>query len=184
MTADAVLEALRALRLDYRPDLRQPDGAWIACCPLCPAGDETLHIQESRRGARARLDCRRRCPPGSIRERARRSALAPRPRRRAADRRRGTHGRSLGDARGRPATQRERASACCPRAEGRGVSDPARVAAMLGHAVDLLALDTSEPRPWTPGARRITRPGLRSIWFGARGSGKSLAGAAARRTGY
>lgn len=50
-----------------------------------------------------------------------------------------------------------------------------RVAAMLGEPVDLLALDTSKRRPWTPGARRITRPGLRTIRFGARGSGKSWA---------
>ena len=46
---------------------------------------------------------------------------------------------------------------------------------MLGAPVDLLAIDTSKPRPWTRGARQITRPGLRSIWFGARGSGKSIA---------
>ena len=51
----------------------------------------------------------------------------------------------------------------------------ARVTAMLGQPVDLLSIDTTEPRPWTRGARRITRPGLRSIWFGARGSGKSIA---------
>jgi hypothetical protein len=55
------------------------------------------------------------------------------------------------------------------------VSEPSRVGAMLGQTVDLLSIDTSEPRPWTCGARRIMRPGLRSIWFGARGSGKSLA---------
>jgi hypothetical protein len=48
------------------------------------------------------------------------------------------------------------------------------VAAMLGEPVDLLSIDTSQPRPWTRGAKRITRPGLRSIWFGARGSGKSI----------
>jgi hypothetical protein len=50
-----------------------------------------------------------------------------------------------------------------------------KVAAMLGEPVDLLSIDTSQPRPWTQGAERITRPGLRSIWFGSRGSGKSLA---------
>lgn len=50
----------------------------------------------------------------------------------------------------------------------------ARVAAMLGQPVDLLSIDTTAPRPWTPGAARVTRPGLRSIWFGARGSGKSI----------
>jgi hypothetical protein len=54
-------------------------------------------------------------------------------------------------------------------------AQPSRVAAMLGQPVDLLAIDTSQPRPWTPGASRITRPGLRSIWFGSRGTGKSLA---------
>jgi hypothetical protein len=46
---------------------------------------------------------------------------------------------------------------------------------MLGTSVDLLAIDTSTPRPWTPGAKRIMRPGLRSIWFGSRGTGKSIA---------
>jgi hypothetical protein len=45
---------------------------------------------------------------------------------------------------------------------------------MLGQPVDLLAIDTTAPRPWTRGAPRITRPGLRTIWFGARGSGKSI----------
>jgi hypothetical protein len=54
------------------------------------------------------------------------------------------------------------------------MSAPA-VAAMLGTRVDLLALDTSKRRPWTRGAPQITRPGLRSIWFGPRGSAKSLA---------
>jgi hypothetical protein len=49
------------------------------------------------------------------------------------------------------------------------------VATMLGEPVDLLALDTSSPRPWTRGATGITRPGLRTIRFGVRGSGKSLA---------
>ncbi len=48
-------------------------------------------------------------------------------------------------------------------------------ASMLGEPVDLLALDTSKPRPWTVGAQRITRPGLRTIRFGPRGSGKLLA---------
>ncbi|MFI4977445.1 MAG: hypothetical protein ACHQC8_02015 [Solirubrobacterales bacterium] len=38
-------------------------------------------------------------------------------------------------------------------------TQPSRVAAMLGQPVDLLAIDTSKPRPWTPGAQRITRPG-------------------------
>jgi putative DNA primase/helicase len=52
---------------------------------------------------------------------------------------------------------------------------PSRVAAMLGEPVDLLSIDTSHPRPWTRGASRIMRPGLRSIWFGSRGSGKSIA---------
>ena len=52
---------------------------------------------------------------------------------------------------------------------------PLNVSAMLGEPVDLLSIDTSKPRPWTLGAERITRPGLRSIWFGSRGSGKSLA---------
>jgi putative DNA primase/helicase len=52
---------------------------------------------------------------------------------------------------------------------------PSRVAAMLGEPVDLLSIDTSQPRPWTRGAKRIMRPGLRSIWFGSRGSGKSIA---------
>jgi len=46
---------------------------------------------------------------------------------------------------------------------------------MLGPRVDLTSLDTSKPRPWTPGAARIMRPGLRVIWFGPRGAGKSLA---------
>jgi AAA domain len=55
------------------------------------------------------------------------------------------------------------------------VSAPSRIDAMLGPAVDLLSIDTSTPRPWTPGAKRIMRPGLRSIWFGSRGQGKSLA---------
>jgi AAA domain len=54
------------------------------------------------------------------------------------------------------------------------MSAPA-VARMLGDPVDLLTLDTSKPRPWTRGARGITRPGLRTIRFGARGSGKSIA---------
>ncbi len=54
-------------------------------------------------------------------------------------------------------------------------AQPNRVAAMLGQPVDLLAIDTSKPRPWTPGAKRLIRPGLRSLWFGARGSGKSIA---------
>lgn len=58
---------------------------------------------------------------------------------------------------------------------GGRMTEPARIAAMLGEPVDLFSIDTSAPRPWTPGAARITRPGLRSIWFGARGSGKSLA---------
>jgi AAA domain len=52
-----------------------------------------------------------------------------------------------------------------------------RVAEMLGQAVDLLTVDTSSPRPWTPGAMRGLRPGLRVIWFGSRGQGKSLAAA-------
>jgi hypothetical protein len=52
---------------------------------------------------------------------------------------------------------------------------PSRVAAMLGEPVDLLSIDTSQPRPWTRGASRIMRPSLRSIWFGSRGSGKSIA---------
>lgn len=52
---------------------------------------------------------------------------------------------------------------------------PPNVAAMLGEPVDLLSIDTSKRRPWTHGAEQITRPGLRSIWFGSRGSGKSLA---------
>jgi hypothetical protein len=52
---------------------------------------------------------------------------------------------------------------------------PSRVAAMLGQSVDLLSIDTSQPRLRTPGAKRITRPELRSIWFGARGSGKLIA---------
>ncbi len=55
------------------------------------------------------------------------------------------------------------------------MTEPSRIAAMLGQPVDLLSLDTSQSRPWTPGAKQITRPGLRSIWFGARGSGKSIA---------
>jgi len=46
---------------------------------------------------------------------------------------------------------------------------------MLGAPVDLLSIDTTKPRPWTPGAKRIMRPGLRSIWFGTRGAGKSIA---------
>ncbi len=46
---------------------------------------------------------------------------------------------------------------------------------MLGESVDLLSIDASEPRAWTPGGERIMRPGLRFIWFGSRGSGKSLA---------
>jgi hypothetical protein len=50
-----------------------------------------------------------------------------------------------------------------------------RVAAMLGERCDLLTIDTTSSRPWTPGARRITRPGLRTTRFGARGSGKSWA---------
>ena len=58
---------------------------------------------------------------------------------------------------------------------GHGAASEPRVAAMLGEPVDLLSIDTSTPRPWTRGARRITRPGLRAIWFGARGSGKSIA---------
>ena len=49
------------------------------------------------------------------------------------------------------------------------------VARMLGEQVDLLSIDTSTPRPWTPGAKHIMRPGLRSIWFGSRGAGKSIA---------
>jgi hypothetical protein len=52
---------------------------------------------------------------------------------------------------------------------------PSRVAAMLGEPVDLLSIDTSQPRPWTRGAKRIMRPSLRAIWFGSRGSGKSIA---------
>lgn len=58
---------------------------------------------------------------------------------------------------------------------GRVPREQGRVAAMLGEPVDLLSIDTSKPRPWTRGARRMTRPGLRRILFGARGSGKSLA---------
>ncbi len=55
------------------------------------------------------------------------------------------------------------------------MTEPSRIAAMLGEPVDLLSIDTSQSRPWTRGAKQITRPGLRSIWFGARGSGKSIA---------
>jgi hypothetical protein len=61
MTADEVLEGLRALSLDYEPDLRQPDGAWIACCPTCwplCADGPTLRVIESRRGGYATVSCK------------------------------------------------------------------------------------------------------------------------------
>ena len=46
---------------------------------------------------------------------------------------------------------------------------------LLGARVDLTAIDTSEPRPWLPGAENILRPGIRATWFAPRGAGKSLA---------
>ena len=35
MNALDALQACNALGLEYRPDLRQPDGLWEATCPLC-----------------------------------------------------------------------------------------------------------------------------------------------------
>jgi hypothetical protein len=59
LDASTALEGLRALGLSYRPDLRQPDGAWIARCPCCAAYTDkpTLHIFESRRGGPVSLSC-------------------------------------------------------------------------------------------------------------------------------
>jgi len=49
------------------------------------------------------------------------------------------------------------------------------VETMLGEPVDLLAIDTSERRPWLPGATRFLRPGVPALIFAGRGVGKSLA---------
>lgn len=48
-----------------------------------------------------------------------------------------------------------------------------RVEAMLGPRGNLTT--PREPRPWLRGAHRILRPGLKALWFGPRGSLKSMA---------
>jgi hypothetical protein len=58
-------------------------------------------------------------------------------------------------------------------AEDAAIEKPAR--SILGEPVDLTAVDTSDPRPWTRGAHRIVRPGNKVVWFSPRGVGKSLA---------
>ena len=78
LDANQALEALRCLRLRYRPDLRQPDGLWLAQCPLCVAFTEkaTLTIIESRRGARVSLRCGSRdCVAADIETRLREALL-------------------------------------------------------------------------------------------------------------
>ena len=45
LDADRALAALRALRLDYRPNLTAVDGAWIATCPSCRAA-RALRLRE------------------------------------------------------------------------------------------------------------------------------------------
>lgn len=74
LTADLALEALRALALDYRPDLRQHAGTWVGQCPVC--GEPRLRIVEHRRGAAVRLDCAVCRDPDAIR-RALQEALWP-----------------------------------------------------------------------------------------------------------
>jgi AAA domain len=45
---------------------------------------------------------------------------------------------------------------------------------MLGVRADLTKFDTREPRLWTPGLPEVLRPGYRAMFFGPRGTGKSL----------
>src|SRR5664279_4683 len=45
---------------------------------------------------------------------------------------------------------------------------------MLGDAIDLTAVETSERRPWLPGLPRFLRPGVPAILFAPREAGKSL----------
>lgn len=68
-TADRALLGLRHRGLQYRPDVRQPDGLWEAQCPRCLSyGDKAMHlsIREGRHGGPVTVSCRRRCPAESI----------------------------------------------------------------------------------------------------------------------
>jgi hypothetical protein len=70
VTADNALAGLRRLGLDYRPDVRHPDGLWGARCPACRVycdpDARPLTIRENRRGGQVSFSCANGCSTASV----------------------------------------------------------------------------------------------------------------------
>lgn len=89
----------------------------------------------------------------------------------------GQNGATPERAQAEPRTRRPRRDRAASEGQ-RTVEGDARARAggpTLGESVNLLAVDTSKPRPWLPGAARFLRPGVPTLAFATAGAGKSLA---------